>query len=94
MAIEFYADTWLSGEPIYLTDMDRCQPASALHPEPGPGLWRTLEYEMDALSGVMIMAGPETAAPDVTYPPSPNPPKDTDGRREESGRGVRELQGK
>ena len=48
--------------------MDRCQPASALHPEPGPGLWRTLEYEMDALSGVMIMAGPETAAPDVTYP--------------------------
>ena len=25
---------------------------------------------------------------------NPNPPKDTDGRREESGRGVRELQGK
>ena len=25
---------------------------------------------------------------------SPNPPKDTDGRREESGRGMRELQGK
>ena len=25
---------------------------------------------------------------------SPNSPKDTDGRREESGRGVRELQGK
>ena len=25
---------------------------------------------------------------------TPNPPKDTDGRREESGRGVRELQGK
>ena len=25
---------------------------------------------------------------------SPNPPKDTDGRREESGRGVRGLQGK
>ena len=24
---------------------------------------------------------------------SPNPPKDTDGRREDSGRGVRELQG-
>ena len=27
-------------------------------------------------------------------PVSPNPPKDTDGRREESGRWVRELQGK
>ena len=25
---------------------------------------------------------------------TPNPPKDTDGRREESGRGVRELRGK
>ncbi len=25
---------------------------------------------------------------------NPNPPKDTDGRREESGRGMRELQGK
>ena len=25
---------------------------------------------------------------------NPNPPKDTDGRREESGRVVRELQGK
>ena len=32
----------------------------------------------------------------ITWPYllSPNPPKDTDGRREESGRGVRELQGK
>ena len=31
---------------------------------------------------------------DEEHPLSPNPPKDTDGRREESGRGVRELQGK
>ena len=30
----------------------------------------------------------------IGYYFSPNPPKDTDGRREESGRGVRELQGK
>ena len=30
----------------------------------------------------------------IEIPLSPNPPKDTDGRREESGRGVRELQGK
>ena len=28
------------------------------------------------------------------YTLTPNPPKDTDGRREESGRGMRELQGK
>ena len=36
---------------------------------------------------------PQNAAPQAA-PFSPNPPKDTDGRREESGRGVRELQGK
>ena len=30
----------------------------------------------------------------TAYELSPNPPKDTDGRREESGRGMRELQGK
>ena len=31
---------------------------------------------------------------DASSPVSPNPPKDTDGRREDSGRGVRELQGR
>ena len=30
----------------------------------------------------------------TTSPLTPNPPKDTDGRREDSGRGVRELQGR
>ena len=34
----------------------------------------------------------ESPLPSLTL--SPNPPKDTDGRREENGRGVRELQGK
>ena len=36
----------------------------------------------------------QPGASENTNSPSPNPPKDTDGRREESGRGVRELQGK
>ena len=65
---ELYTDTWLSGEPIYLTDMDKCQPATALSSEAQPGRWRTLEYETDTFSGVMLLGGPETAAPDVTYP--------------------------
>ena len=43
----------------------------------------------DAASGPNRDSGKQ-AIPGV----SPNPPKDTDGRREESGRGVRELQGK
>ena len=36
----------------------------------------------------------EDSLPSFVRGLSPNPPKDTDGRREESGRGVRELQGK
>ena len=34
----------------------------------------------------------EDATPEMRTQLSPNPPKDTDGRREDSGRGVRELQ--
>ena len=35
------------------------------------------------------------SSPEALYSLSPNPPKDTDGRREDSGRGwVRELQGR
>ena len=65
---ELYADSWLSGQPIYLTDFDRCQPSGALSEDAGPARWRMLPYETDALSGVMLLAGPETGAPEVTYP--------------------------
>jgi len=65
---EHLADRGLAAEPIYLTDLDSCQPASALSPVPESGHWRTLRYTTDTLSGTMILAGPETAAPEVTYP--------------------------
>ena len=68
MAAELYSDNWLSGEPIYLADMDRCLPSDALTSFPVPGRWRTLEYETDDFSGVMLLGGPETAAPEITYP--------------------------
>ena len=68
VAADGIADRGFAAQPIYLTDMDRCQPASALSSEPKPGLWRTLAYETDAMSGVMLMAGAETDAPEVTYP--------------------------
>ena len=58
-----------AADPIYLTDMDRCCPSSALSPEPRRGHWRTLDYETDTLSGVMLAAGPETVAPEVSYSP-------------------------
>jgi len=52
----------------YITDLDRCKPVHLLSTEPGRGQWRTLTYAADALSGTMLMAGPETVAPDVVCP--------------------------
>ena len=66
---ELIADRGFSAQPIYLTDLDRCQPGSALSTDPEVGRWRMMPYETDELSGVMLMAGTETAAPDVTYAP-------------------------
>ena len=66
--IDRIGDGWLSQQPIYRTDLDRCTPADALATEPRLRRWRTLTYEIDALSGTMLLAGPETAAPTITYP--------------------------
>ncbi len=65
---EQFADRWLSGDPVYLGDLDSCQPTDALTQSPPPGRWRLLDYETDVVSGVMLLAGPETGAPEVTYP--------------------------
>jgi uncharacterized lipoprotein YddW (UPF0748 family) len=65
---EHLADRGFAAEPIYLTDLDSCRPSSALSEVPESGHWRTLQYTTDALSGTMILAGPETVAPEVTYP--------------------------
>ena len=52
----------------YLSDLSQCQPAHLLTPEPRRGHWRTLAYETDTLAGTMLMAGPETVAPNVVCP--------------------------
>ena len=62
------ADGWIEGEAVYLTDMDRFLPGEAVSPEPKRGRWRTVGYESDELSGTMLVAWQETAAPDVVYP--------------------------
>ena len=62
------ADGWIGGEAVYLTDMDRCVPTEAVSPEPKRGRWRTVGYESGELSGTMLVAWQETAAPDVVYP--------------------------
>ena len=65
---DFLADRGFSQPPIYRTDLDRCTPMDALSPEPRRHTWRTLPYSSDAFCGVMLLAGPETAAPPITYP--------------------------
>ena len=65
---EGIADHALAAEPIYLTDLSRCQPADALSSKPRRKHWRTLSYTTDGLEGVMLLAGPETAAPEIHLP--------------------------
>ena len=61
-------DNGFSGRPVYLSDLSACQPNGALSRDAMPRRWRTMEYEAEGLSGVMLIAGPETAAPEITLP--------------------------
>ena len=62
------ADRGLRAGPRYVADFDRCTPADALAPDATRGRWQTLPFEAEGISGSMLFAGPETLAPDVTYP--------------------------
>src|SRR5437870_5718744 len=53
---------------IYLSDMSRCRPQSALSRKPRRHHWRLLDYETDSFRGAMLVAGQNTAAPEVSYP--------------------------
>ena len=53
---------------IYLTDLDHCQPQSALSTRAKRGHWRTLEYKTDGFSGAIVIAGDLTGAPEIVYP--------------------------
>ena len=55
-------------EPIYLSDMSRCRPASALTTKPARGRWRLLPYQTEDFSGTMLVAGRNTGAPEIRYP--------------------------
>ena len=61
-------DLGLSQPPIYLTNLDRCQPADALSAEARTGQWRAFAYSTAAFTGTLLYAGDHTAAPTVTYP--------------------------
>ena len=68
MAEDRYADRWLSQQPIYLTDMARCRPGSALSDSAAHAAWRVIDYRCDQLAGNAIVAGDETEAPQVAVP--------------------------
>ena len=64
---EHLADRGFTAEPICLMDLERSLPPGALPKLSKSGHWRTLGYQTDTLSGTMLVAGPETAAPEVIY---------------------------
>ena len=53
--------------PIYLTDMEKCQPSSAVSREPRRFAWNSVQYKTKQFSGMLLFAGEETEAPVVTY---------------------------
>ena len=65
---DLYADRWLTSQPTYLTDMDKCLPESALASDARHRRWRVMRYRGEHLSGQLLVAGAETEAPEVTIP--------------------------
>ena len=63
---DFIGGRGYESKPIYIADMGRCTPAGSLSDAARPGRWRTMSYETEHGAGVMLLAGPETAAPEVT----------------------------
>lgn len=53
---------------IYITDMSKCKPQSALTRDIEQGKWRILSYESEGVSGKMIDATRYMNAPQVTLP--------------------------
>ena len=53
---------------VYLTDLERCQPTTALSRRWQHGTWRLLEYAAGPFNGTMLVATEESDGPPVTYP--------------------------
>ena len=52
-------------DAIYITDLDRCQPQTAISASPKRHAWHAQPYETAELRGNLLCAGEETAAPEV-----------------------------
>jgi hypothetical protein len=57
-----------TADTLIVGDLERCQPASALGTAFGRGRWRLLPYRAEGITGHMLGAGQESAAPAVAYP--------------------------
>ena len=55
-------------KPIYVTDMGECMPRLALSDARRKYHWQVVPYETAEFSGRMLIAGPETQAPQVSLP--------------------------
>jgi len=66
--VDLFADHGLAANPSYIADFDRCQPAEAISKHREPWHWTTMPFSTDDFSGVMLAAGPESVAPQITYP--------------------------
>lgn len=54
--------------PLYLADLERCQPGAAISGDARRHHWRAIPYESDLASGTMLVATAETVAPEIVYP--------------------------
>ncbi len=57
-----------TGTPIFVNDLSRCQPSTALSKVNKKQHWTLIPYVTDKVSGTMIGAGSMADAPDVTIP--------------------------
>ena len=57
-----------TGTPIFVSDLSRCQPSTALSKVTKKQHWTLIPYVTDKVSGTMIGAGSMADAPDVTIP--------------------------
>lgn len=55
-------------QPQYITDFNRCQPQNVLSEKARRHHWRLLPFEAESLKGLMLVAGQNTAAPEIRYP--------------------------
>ena len=55
-------------ESIYLADLERCQPTSALAHDWRHNTWRLLSYATKEFHGNLLLATEDSHPPDITYP--------------------------